>query len=99
MTGAGISACGLWRIVFLRPTMVDVDVCVREGSGDEELEPVGLLRTVIRWAADKVVVAVDDDDCSEESPRAILRQGWEGSKVGIVGGERGRGREREKEDI
>ena len=97
MTGAGISACGLWRIVFLRPTMVDVDVCVREGSGDEELEPVGLFRTVIRWAADKVVV--DDDDCSEESPRAILRQGREGSKVAIVGGERGGGREREKEDI
>lgn len=53
--------------------MVDEDVRVREGSGDEELEPVGLLRTVTRWVADKVeVVAVDDDDCSEESPRAIL---------------------------
>jgi len=82
VTGAGISACGLWRIVFLRPTMVDEDVRVREGSGDEELEPVGLLRTVTRWVADKVeVVAVDDDDdCSEVSPRAILRQGWEGGK-------------------
>lgn len=58
-----MSACGL-RIVFLRPTMVDVD-----GSGDGELEAVGLFRTEMRGLADNVVVV---DDCSEEGPRAIL---------------------------
>jgi hypothetical protein len=48
--------------------MVGVDDC--DGSGDGELEAIGLFRTETRGLEDKVVT--DDDDCSKEGPRAIL---------------------------
>jgi hypothetical protein len=48
--------------------MVGVDDRVGDGSGDGELEAIGLFRTETRGLEDNVVAV---DDCSE-GPRAIL---------------------------
>lgn len=66
-------------MLLLRPTMVDVEV--RLGSGDGEVEAAGVLRTAIIWVEDGELSTVLR---SEADLRVIL---WK--KVG-EGGRRGR---------
>lgn len=65
--GIGISACGLRRIVLLRPTMVNDEA--KRGDGDGEREAAGVFRTEMIWLEDGQRVEVLR---SEEDPRAIL---------------------------
>lgn len=52
--GNGISALGLRRTLLLRPTMLDVEA--RLGSGDEDTEAAGVLRTATIWFDDSEVL-------------------------------------------
>lgn len=76
MTGIEVSACGLRRIVLLRPTMVDDEA--KRGVGDGEREAAGVFRTEMIWLVDGQVVEVLR---SEEDPRVILGKRTEGRYI------------------
>lgn len=70
MTGKEISALGLRRMLLLRPTMLDVEV--NEGSGEEDIEVTGVLRTALRRLEDRALL----DLRSNAALRGMLGRVW-----------------------